>query len=280
MVNRRILVTGSSGFIGQHLVHRLQKIGFDLIEWDKDIKQIQTFNTSVDSVIHLAGITQFNNQSNILKGYEINVGGTLAVLNYCRQKGASCIFASTSAVYGDYKSLRVVKESDTINPISHYGISKSLAEMACKNFVEDYDMSCQILRLFNVYGQGQKKPFLIPDIIDSMTNEEKLIIRTPNVVRDFIHVSDVVDVFIRCLQTNLEQLQLLNVGTGFGTQISEIVAIIKSYSSNSLSIEKTEELDHGPACGIIADTQHTRAILNWVNTTSIRAGLESLVKGY
>ena len=69
MKNRRILVTGSRGFIGQHILKKLREIGYDPIEWDKDIRHIQKFNTPVDTVIHLAGITQFDTQENITNGY-------------------------------------------------------------------------------------------------------------------------------------------------------------------------------------------------------------------
>lgn len=252
---------------------------YSVIEWDKDIRQVQSFNSEVDTVIHLAGITQFDTQSNIVNGYEINVEGTLAVLDYCKEKGATCILASTSAVYGDNKSVRIVKETDPITPISHYGISKSLAEMACRQFVEDYNISCQILRIFNVYGPGQKRPFLIPDIIDSINNKEELIIRTPNAVRDFIHVCDVANVFIQCLQTNCQELQVFNVGSGEGTQISLIADLINSYTNHPVNIihghsETTIE------SGTIADTQNVRRILNWVNTIDIQTGLESIIKNY
>ena len=278
MDNRRILITGSRGFIGKHIVKRLHKIGCNPIEWTGDIRHIQEFNTSVDSVIHLAGITHFDTRENIASGYEINVEGTRSVLNYCRATGASCVFASTSAVYGYNKSIRLAKETDVINPSSHYGISKYLAEIACKQFVADYKLPCQILRLFNVYGHGQQKPFLIPDIIRSITNKEKIIIRTPNAVRDFIHISDVVDAFINCLQSNLEGLQLFNIGSGQGTRISEIVDIIGSYCDKPLHVEQTTESESNPEYGIIADTQLAKTILNWANTTDIRTGLASLIK--
>ncbi len=278
MKNRRILVTGSRGFIGQHILKKLREIGYDPIEWDKDIRHIQKFNTPVDAVIHLAGITQFDTQENITNGYEVNVQGTLSVLKYCKETEASFIFASTSAVYGYNESLRLGKETDAITPVSHYGISKSLAEMACKRFVEDSRLPCLILRLFNVYGHGQQKPFLIPDIIHSITHSEKIIIRTPNAVRDFIHVSDVVEAFINCLQSNLEGLQLFNIGTGIGTPISKIVDIAGSYSDKSLSVQKTPESERPIEYGLIADTHHSRAILNWAGTTDIRTGLKSLIK--
>ena len=134
------------------------------------------------------------------------------------------------------------------------------------------------MRLFNVYGHGQKKPFLIPDIIHSIATEEKLIIRTPNAVRDFIHISDVVDAFINCLQSDLAGLQLFNIGSGQGTRISEIVDIIGSYCDKPLHVEQTTESESNPEYGIIADTQLAKTILNWANTTDIRTGLSSLIK--
>lgn len=278
MHNRRILITGSRGFIGRHIVKRFQEVGWTFIEWEQDIRNIQKFQTPVDSVIHLAGITQFDKPENIENGYEVNVQGTESVLNYCKENGSSCVFASTSAVYGYSRSLRIAKETDAIAPVSHYGISKSLAETACKQFVQDSRIPCLILRLFNVYGHGQRKPFLIPEIIDSITNKEQLIIRTPNAVRDFIHVSDVVDAFITCLQSNLTDLEIFNIGSGRGTRISEIVDIIGSYSDKPLNIEQTGESDPNLESGIIADTQHTKTILHWANTTDISEGLKSLIK--
>ena len=188
-MKRRALITGSKGFIGGHLKSKLHKLGWEVFSWDlidsKDVREVAGFDMKVDCVFHLAGISGQNYfKNNLIEGYDINLTGTLAVLNYSQKMNARCIFASTSGVYqsNDEK----VDESSTLDPQTPYAISKLLGENLCYQFSKDWDTSITVLRIFNVYGREQVETFLIPYIVKKFINGETLEIRMPEAARDFI----------------------------------------------------------------------------------------------
>ncbi len=159
-----VLVTGSSGFIGGNLAERLKKLGLNVLTLDLLDDANYTFDISVysnfkqitddiDIIFHLAA--QSGGYRSLVEhelDLDWNAKGTLNICMYAKEKKIKkIIYASSMAVYGEGDWL---KETDNLNPLSNYGISKLYGETCLKQFAQ-FGIDYTIFRIFNTYGPGQ-----------------------------------------------------------------------------------------------------------------------------
>lgn len=275
---KKVLVTGSKGFIGSNLVKRLKHLGYYVEEWTQDVRTINSLAEPNETVFHLAAITsqkRFQSEPNLC--FDVNVQGTLAVLEYCKSVGSKCVYASTSGVYAASKSIQVDEASKT-SPESHYAISKWLGEELCQLEGVQGNVTSVILRLFNVYGPGQKRPFIIPYITDSLDSGKNITIETPNSVRDFVHVSDVVDSFIQSANSSTTGCQIYNIGSGIPTTILDLARLCEKISGRSGNIS-TNPHSITEQSGVYADTRKAQINLEWRHNKDLADGLQPLING-
>ena len=282
MKNKRLLVTGSSGFVGKHLCNELQSQGFETLKFDisegqnilnyKHLEQIG----KVDIVFHLAALTYVPySYDNPRENYEINVLGTLNILEYCRKYGAKIIFAS-SYVYGEPTYLPI-DEKHPIGSFNPYSSSKIIGEKLCESFNRDFSVQTVILRPFNIYGINQSKEFLIPTIINQASTGE-IILDDPRPKRDFIHIYDVVEAYLKAALYESENLEVFNIGSGFSHSVEEVSNLIRSsYSKKPIlkfrNIERKKEVFN-----VYADISKAKEILGWSPKIKLEKGLKQLVE--
>jgi UDP-glucose 4-epimerase len=208
----RALVTGGAGFIGTNLVKRLLKDEHEVIVFDNystgfrknqldgcryayvDIREDFTnFSEKVDVIFHLAALPRikpsFENPSETL---EVNVNGTVNVLEYARKNNVPVVYAGSSSFHGGvYK-----------NP---YTFTKWQGEEVCKMYEEIYDLNVTICRFYNVYGdympeEGEYRTVL-PIFLEQYKNGNQLTITGDgHQRRDFTHVDDIVDAIVKCFE--------------------------------------------------------------------------------
>ncbi len=254
MKNKKVVVTGGLGFIGSHLVERFYEnnevvivddqssgiIGnikhLDLTKIDTILGSINSINLNevfdgCDYVFHLAAITSVpQSVDDPLNSNEVNITGTLKVLEAAKNCGVKkLVFSSSSAVYGETELLPI-SEANPINPLSPYAITKAAGEMYCNVYSEIYDLPTISLRYFNVFGprQDPKSQYaaVIPIFIDKiLKNESPVIYGDGEQTRDFVSVKKVVDANILAAQS--EETGLFNIGLGKSTTINELFEIVK-----------------------------------------------------
>ncbi len=271
----RVVITGSRGFIGRHLTQHLRSKVQDLVEWNGDVRGLAKYEKSADVVFHLAGVSrheQFLNAPH--QSYEVNVIGTQVVLNYCRKVGARCILASTSGVYRSSGSREPVSENAPISPILPYGISKWLAECLCKQ-AEDSGVPSVVLRLFNLYGPGQHKSFLVAHVIDCLMGKQPLVLRMPDAFRDFIYVADVVEVLFKAALLGNAGFKVFNIGGGQAVRVRDMVSIAERIFGPAVSIEHGSS-HAGELAASIADISKARRELGWVPQYNLEHGLMAI----
>lgn len=260
----KTLVTGGAGFIGSNLVKQLLADGHQVTALDNlssgyrsnlaslpDVRFIEgdiRDETAVveavkgaEVVFHLAA--SVGNKRSIdhpLLDADINVMGTLKVLEAARKAGVRKIVASSSAgIFGELKTLPI-KEDHPVEPDTPYGSSKLCMEKECLAYAKLYDIEAVCLRYFNVYGPNQRFDAygnVIPIFAFKMLRGEPLtIFGDGEQTRDFINVRDVVQANIKAAMTRGVS-GAFNTGSGDRITINGLVELIRTTSGLKPQVE-------------------------------------------
>lgn len=269
----RILVTGSRGFIGGHLLASSHAKSNEILKWAGDVRDLARCNDLVDVVLHLAASSRYD-QFNELphQSYTNNVVGTAAVLNYCGRVGARCVLTSTSAVYCPSECTPRVPEDAPICPRSAYGISKWLSESLCHQQALDRGVVSTVLRLFNVYGPGQHPSFLIPYVVECLKERRPIFLRMAEGFRDFVYIADVVEALFKAALLRSPGVSVFNIGSGRVVRVREVVEVAERVFGQAVAVETTRGHPN-EVSAVVADTSRARNELGWAPMYDLESGL-------
>jgi len=284
------VVTGSTGFIGTHLVHALKSKGIDVLEISRSVHSIDVTKWEYikelpvkDVVFHLAGIINiqeaFANPSNV---YYNNYMGTLNMLEWCRIHNIKNMVYASTFVYGIPQYLPF-DEQHPAAPNNPYSQSKLMGEELCQAYCRDFGLNVVILRLFNIYGPLQKAGFLIPSILHQLCGGE-VVLGNPLPKRDFLYVSDAINALIAAATSGLDGCNVFNIGMGKSYSVSEIADMIADIyfkqTGNNVSIKYTYDKRKSEIADTIANINKAKNILSWTPQIDFRTGLSMTLKAY
>ena len=305
----RILVTGGAGFIGSHLCESLLKEGsqvfcldnlsagkqdnirhleensdFKFIKGDiREINECSNQFNPIDYIFHDAAfVSVFDSVKNPILCNQINVEGTLQVLEYARQTDVKrLIFASSAAIYGDDPSLPKKENQFTI-PSSPYGVSKQAAESYVINYNELYDLETAALRYFNVFGPRQSDSGYsgVLSIFSKLIldNKPPTIFGDGYQTRDFIYVKDIVAGNLAAMKSKDAPGGIFNIGTGQPTKLIDITNdLLEICNRKELQII-FDEPRPGDVKESYADITRARKILGFEPKYSVKEGLMEYIK--
>jgi UDP-glucose 4-epimerase len=281
---QRIVITGGSGFIGNFLIDRLIKEGYkNIVVLDRHSKHRKgakfikcdvlgngtAFKKNIernDIVIHLACSTiPGTSETDPILDAEKNIAGTLRLLEACKDiKIKKILFPSSGgAIYGNHSRKRH-RETDPTGPQSSYGVIKLAIEKYLAVYNHLYKLPYVGLRLSNLYGRRNLRNDQLGavDVFLHRAIEGKPIIiwGDGEVVRDYVHIEDVLDFFV--LAINQDSIQgIYNIGTGFGTSLNKI---IKTINDLGVIVKPT----YMPARGV--DVRHNVLDINKAQKTGWR----------
>lgn len=248
-------------------------------------------NWDVEAVIHIAALKQVGEStSNPLLYYRENVGGMIAVLSAMEECGVKrFVFSSSAATYG-MPEIETVTEATPTNPISPYGQSKLIGEWMTAASASAWGLRPVNLRYFNVAGAESTELAdptalnLIPIVINKVLNGENPVIYgndypTPDgtCIRDYVHIGDLADAHLAALDSTAGSAPVetvLNVGTGQGASVSEVLDVLGSVSGHQFDpIVAPRRAGDPPK--LIADVTKIRSVLGWTARRSLTEIVES-----
>ncbi len=303
MKNLNILITGGAGYIGSHIAEKLESSKNNIIILDnlvtgfkrlinnkakfikadiknkKNLKKI-IYENNINVIIHLAAYLNIKEaEKNKKKYYKNNIIGTKNLIDACKNSNVNnIIFSSSCSIYGNVKG--AVSENKKPNPTGYYAYTKFKGENLIKKFSKKNGYKYLILRYFNVAGASpsnkigeiershdhlfknisiqslKKKP-----VIKIYGNDYKT--KDGTCIRDFIHVSDLADIHVKCINYLCKKKKsiTLNCGYGVGYSVQDVVNIFRKVKKNCSVIYEKRRL--GDVDQVYSNIKKFKKTIKW-----------------
>ena len=294
---RKILVTGSDGFIGSHLTEALVRAGYDVKafvlynsfnSWGwldrcaedvrgkfevfagdiRDPHGVRAAMTGCDAVLHLAALIAIPYSYHSPDTYvDTNVKGTLNVVQAARDLGVSkVVHTSTSEVYGTARCVPITEEHP-LQGQSPYSASKIGADQIAQSFYLSFGTPVITLRPFNTYGPRQSARAVIPAIITQVANGQRWIkLGAVHPTRDFNFVLDTVSGFVKALEVDAGVGEVINLGSNFEISIGDTAQAIADVMGTNIEIVTDNQRlrpDKSEVERLWADNKKAKKLLGW-----------------
>jgi len=294
------LITGGAGFIGCHLAENLVRLNHKVIILDnfrtgkkKNIKKIKhkikiikcdiskngnwkKYFKDVDWVFHFAGLVDIVPSIENPKNYfNVNVNGTLNVLQACRKiKLKKFIYAASASCYGIPKKYPT-PETSKINPQYPYALTKWLGEELVMHWHRVYKLKAISLRFFNLYGTRSRTTGTYGAMFGTFLAQKLAglpftVVGNGNQKRDFTYIGDAVEAIISAAKSDFSG-EVFNVGSGKSVSVNRIIKLL---DGEKIFISKRP----GEPDNTFADIRKIKKYLNWLPKVNIEKGIEILKK--
>lgn len=295
----KVLITGVRGFIGSHLYQYLTVLGHRVVGIDNlyhpcendvsfefaDVVHPETYEhllKECDVVVHCAAQIHVDRSMHDPKEtVEINVLGTLNVLELCRKYNKRMVFASTSEVYGS-SQVDFMNESHPLDGQSPYAASKTAADRMCFAYYTTYGLDVRILRNFNTFGPYQNDDSYGGVIAIftrlALKGEPMRIFGSGEQMRDYMSIYDALKGYRICIETPGLAGQVINVGSGKTVTINYLAEKIKKLTKSKSKIIHVEPRP-GEVMRLCADTTRARE-LGYFSDTDFDRDLAEYIKWY
>ena len=301
----RFLITGGAGFIGSALANRLVGAGHDVRVLDdlsagcdparldprvlftrgdvRNVPKLWTLLQKVDCVYHLAARVYVEQSVLYPREYnDVNVGGTVAVMEAMRDAGVKrVVLASSGAVYGE-QAVQPVKETQPPNPQSPYAVSKIAAEHYVFTIGTLWDIETVALRIFNAYGAGQQLPTSHPPVIpqfikQALSGGSLVVFGDGSQTRDFVYIDDLVEAMVAAATASDVDRTIINVGSGQELSINELIKKVEQATGREVH-SLYNSAQSGGVSRLVADISLARCKLGFNPKTDIDKGLRLLLE--
>ena len=297
----KILLSGGSGFIGKNLlnflsqnnenimvigrnlnsitINKLNKLKLDLNNPDASYDEIIKYNPDV--FVHLAweGIPDYSEE--ICRKNYFNTVKLIRML--VNSTSCSKIISTGSCwEYNDGKIIGKCKESETINPSKAFSIYKNKVFQEVSKITKDKQITFNWLRLFYVYGPGQKENSIIPMLVNTFKNNKPINIKYPSNKNDFIYVGDVIRIIGEFISKDCLS-GIYNVGTGKGIVIYELLKIIDNAinGNDNLAVEYLKNIDINKKNeSFFSCTKKLKKHFNNLEFVNIKDGINKMLKNF
>ncbi|MDF1487353.1 NAD-dependent epimerase/dehydratase family protein [Tessaracoccus caeni] len=293
----KILITGGAGFIGSNLARHATAVGHEVTVLDDlstgyednlDGLPVRFIRGSLterdvvveacgdqDSIVHLGALGSVPRSiANPQRTHEVNINGTLNVLEAAREVGVGhLLFASSSSVYGKNPALPK-HEREWVRPMSPYAVTKLAGEQYMLAYQQAFGLETLAFRFFNVYGPGQRPGHayaaVIPVFLDCLLRDQPLPVNGDGTQsRDFTYVDTVCSVLLDAVERRVSHDEPVNLAFGTNTNLLELIDKIAQITGLSPSV-----LHRDPRAGDVPHSQAANAVLQGLFPQVQPVGLE------
>jgi UDP-glucuronate 4-epimerase len=309
----RILVTGGAGFIGSHLVEKLLSLGHDVAIlddfndfYDPQIKRENIAAVAKDVAIHHLDLRDSGAVRNLFHRekfeaiahlaaragvrpsiqnpqlyYDTNVDGTLHLLDAARVIGVErFIFASSSSVYGDSKTVPFSEDRQLIQTLSPYGATKIAGEFLCSTYSHLYGMRVVALRYFTVYGPRQRPDLAIHQFTRRIHAGKPIDqFGDGTTRRDYTYIDDIIQGTMAALKYDGPMFDIFNLGENETIQLRDLIAGIENALGEKAKINRLPE-QPGDMPVTYADISKARKLLGYNPSTRLSDGLPRFIEWF
>lgn len=304
---KRVLVTGSAGFLGSRLCQNLLALDCDVVGVDnfsfskkssssenhekenksvvfrelditkEDQVEVLFKDYSFDIVFHLAAVANPRTcKENFDLAFNVNVTGTKNILLHSKNCD-KVAFMSSAAVYGE--PIKVpIGEDHPLNGNDPYAITKIMGEKLCFNFTKNYGRKIAIARNFNTFGVGQTGDYIIPTLIRQAVVNKAIEIWNSAPIRDMMYVDDTIDALVTIASNSGAGSETYNIGTGRGIQIGQLADVIRRNTEEGIKVTDLQK----PVLGspkLIADNSKLMG-LGWKETVGFEEGIRRTIEWF
>jgi UDP-glucose 4-epimerase len=249
-----------------------------------DRPRLWTLLQDIDCVYHLAARVLVSESILYPRQYnEVNVGGTVSVMEAMRDAGVQrVVLTSSGAVYGD-QAEQPVQEDCRPNPQSPYAVSKLAAEYYVRTIGALWGIETVILRVFNAYGPGQRLPPSHPPVVPRFLQQAErggslVIFGGGGQTRDFVYVDDVVEALMASATAPDVDRRIVNVGSGRETSINELASMAAEVVGERADVLRSPA-ESGGVARLCADITAARRLLGYEPRVGLREGLRRTMEG-
>jgi len=295
----KIFIPGAAGFIGGHLWDNLEKDGHEIVGIDNfshasrhpknsrvlygDVRYYHDLERYVewcDIVLFLSAQIHVDKSiKNVEETIDINVKGTMNVLEAVKKFDKRIVFASTSEVYGSSQS-DCMSESHQLDGQSPYAASKTAGDRLCKAYYDTYGTRVTILRNFNTFGEYQNDDSY-GGVIAIFTKrafrgEDLVIFGDGRQARDYMYISDAMAGYRLCMASEELIGQAVNIGSGKTISINELAELIIKLTGSKSKVVHAKSRP-GEVMRLCADTSKAKRY-GFESTTDFERDLKIYVK--
>ncbi len=307
---KRVLVTGGAGFIGSHLCEALVAAGAEVSVFTRyssngiqgaltdvapdvaraikviagdlrDGSGVDQAVAGVDVVFHLAahiGIPYSYVHPNDV--VQVNVNGTVNVLEACRRHNISRLVAfSTSEVYGTAQFTPITEEHP-LHPQSPYAASKVGADQLCLSYYRSFDLPVAICRPFNTYGPRQPARAILPTIISQALSGDVIRLGSLTPRRDLVHVSDTVRGAMAIAESDACLGEVVNLATGTDVSVGDLAASVIRLLGGNKRVEEDPSRIRPAASEVmqlLGGAEKARRLTGWTAATTLDQGMATTI---
>ncbi|MDO8872373.1 MAG: NAD(P)-dependent oxidoreductase [Methanoregula sp.] len=299
--DKRVLITGASGFIGRHLLHQLRTYSChiatisrnnndyprDVRQYIVDIKDTHAIRQCIESyqpeyIFHLAAYKERNeNIQAFYSSIETNLIGTLNVFSAANDENSvkSIVTLGTAEEYGN--TIPPFTEKFRECPVTPYSFSKVCVSHMGELFSDLYDLPVTIIRPTLAYGPGQGTDMFLPSLITSLLENKPFEMTLGEQTRDFVYVTDLVEALILASQNTKAHGQIINIGSGIPIKLADIVEEIEDMiGKKGLVNLGGKPYRNNEIMGYYVELKKAEDILGWKAKTSIEEGLKETIAYY
>ena len=292
---KKIIVSGSTGFIGRHLVPKLIEEGYQVLEitrskiksqnlYNNETSKLEVhdenFNNKVINfkpqiVIHLASyLTASDEWDDIEKLIDVNITFLSKILNAVSKINLE-LFINTGT-FAEY-----FKGDDVFIPSYYYAATKTAARSILDYYTNTYNFKQVTVVPYTIYGGEDTQKKIIDIIYDSTKSEHPVDLSPGEQILDFIHIRDVIEFYIIVLNNyqKLSDKNNFNLGTGVGNSLRDLGNKIEKYSKSKVNINwGGKKYRKSDVMYAVADIARIKKIFFWEPKITLDKGLQILIK--